>query len=105
MLDAAMTLASDRGMAYNMWLLGDGHRVSSGKNVYRYLYTRPRPKFLGAANQTPGTAGGIVTSADARRRRRRGAAPCTRPRSSTPSATWRPTRTTPGKPATTRCRR
>jgi para-nitrobenzyl esterase len=62
-LDAAMTLASDRGMAYNMWLLGDGHRVSSGKNVYRYLYTRPRPKFLGAANQAPGTAGGIVTGA------------------------------------------
>jgi para-nitrobenzyl esterase len=62
-LDAAMTLASDRQMAYNMWLLGDGHRASSGKNVYRYLYTRPRPKFLGAANQTPGTAGGIVTTA------------------------------------------
>jgi para-nitrobenzyl esterase len=62
-LDAAMTLASDRGMAYNMWLLGDGHRVSSGKSVYRYLFTRPRPKFLGAANQTPGTAGGIVTGA------------------------------------------
>ncbi len=62
-LDAAMTLASDRGMAYNMWLLGDGHRVSSGKNVYRYLYTRPRPRFLGAANQTPGLAGGIVTGA------------------------------------------
>jgi len=46
-----------------MWLLGDGHRVSSGKSVYRYLFTRPRPKFLGAANQTPGTAGGIVTGA------------------------------------------
>jgi para-nitrobenzyl esterase len=61
-LDAAMTLASDRQMAYNMWLLGDGHRASSGKNVYRYLYTRPRPRFLGAANQTPGTAGGIVTT-------------------------------------------
>jgi len=60
-MDAAMTLASDRGMAYNMWLLGDGHRGSSGKNVYRYLYTRPRPKFLGGANETPGMAGGIVT--------------------------------------------
>ena len=62
-LDAAMTLASDRGMAYNMWLLGDGHRASTGKQVYRYLFTRPRPKFLGAANQTPGVAGGIVTGA------------------------------------------
>jgi para-nitrobenzyl esterase len=64
-MDAAMALASDRRMAYNMWLLGDGHRVASGRNVYRYLYTRPRPKFLGAANQTPGMAGGIVTGAAA----------------------------------------
>jgi para-nitrobenzyl esterase len=64
-LDAAMTLASDRRMAYNMWLLGDGHRASGAGSVYRYLFTRPRPKFLGAANQTPGVAGGIVTGAAA----------------------------------------
>jgi para-nitrobenzyl esterase len=61
--DAAMALASDRGTAYNVWLLGDGHRVSSGKSVYRYLYARPRPRFLGAANETPGVAGGIVKGA------------------------------------------
>jgi len=64
-LDAAQTLATDRGMGYNMWRLGEGHRQSSGKPVYRFLYGRPRPKFLGAANQTPGTAGGIITNTGA----------------------------------------
>ena len=61
-LDAAQTLATDAGMGYNMWRLGEGHRQSSGKPVYRFFYTQPRPKFLGAANQTPGTAGGIITN-------------------------------------------
>jgi para-nitrobenzyl esterase len=61
-LDAARTLATDQGMGYNMWRLGEGHRQSSGKPVYRFFFARPRPKFLGAANQTPGTAGGIITN-------------------------------------------
>jgi para-nitrobenzyl esterase len=60
-LDAAQTLATDYGMGYNMWRLGEGHRQSSGKPVYRYFYAHPLPKFLGAANQVPGTAGGIIT--------------------------------------------
>ena len=54
-----------RGMGYNMWRLGEGHRQSSGKPVYRFFFSRPRPKFLGAANQTPGTAGGIITNSPA----------------------------------------
>jgi para-nitrobenzyl esterase len=62
-LDMAQTLATDQGMGYNMWRLGEGHRQSSGKPVYRWFFARPRPKFLGAANQTPGTAGGIITNA------------------------------------------
>jgi para-nitrobenzyl esterase len=62
-LDMAQTLATDQGMGYNMWRLGEGHRQSSGKPVYRWFFGRPRPKFLGAANQTPGTAGGIITNA------------------------------------------
>jgi para-nitrobenzyl esterase len=61
-LDAAQSLATDEGMGYNMWRLGEGHRQSSGKPVYRFFYAQPRPKFLGAANQTPGTAGGIITT-------------------------------------------
>lgn len=64
-LDAAQALATDQGMGYNMWRLGEGHRQSSGKPVYRFFFARPRPKFLGAANQTPGTAGGIITNAAA----------------------------------------
>jgi para-nitrobenzyl esterase len=61
-LDAAQSLATDAGMGFNMWRLGEGHRQSSGKPVYRFFYAQPRPKFLGAANQTPGTAGGIITN-------------------------------------------
>lgn len=64
-LDAAQSLATDAGMGYNMWRLGEGHRLSSSKPVYRFFYAQPRPKFLGAANQTPGTAGGIITSTTA----------------------------------------
>ncbi len=64
-LDAAQTLATDRGMAYNMWRLAEGHRQSSGQPVFRFLYGRPRPRFLGRADQLPGTAGGIITNAAA----------------------------------------
>jgi para-nitrobenzyl esterase len=64
-LDAAQTLATDQGMGYNMWRLGESHRQSSGKPVFRFFFSRPRPKFLGAANQTPGTAGGIITNSAA----------------------------------------
>jgi para-nitrobenzyl esterase len=64
-LDAAQTLATDMGQGYNQWRLAEGHRKSSGKPVYRFYFARPRPKFLGAANQTPGTAGGIITSSSA----------------------------------------
>ena len=64
-LDAAQALATDQGMGYNMWRLGEGHRQSSGKAVYRFVFSRPRPQFLGRANQTPGTAGGIMTSTTA----------------------------------------
>jgi para-nitrobenzyl esterase len=60
-LDAAMTLGSEQGQGYRQFLLGESHLKSSGKSVYRYLYMRPRKRFLGAANQTPGTAGGIMT--------------------------------------------
>jgi para-nitrobenzyl esterase len=61
-LDIAQALATDSGMGYNMWRFGEGHRQSSGKPVYRFFYAHPRPRFLGAANQTPGTAGGIITN-------------------------------------------
>jgi para-nitrobenzyl esterase len=61
-LDAAMALASDQWMAYGAWRFADSHQKGSGQPVYRYYYTRPRPKFLGAADQAAGVAGGIVTT-------------------------------------------
>lgn len=78
-LEAAQTLATDAGMGYNMWRFAEGHRQSSGKPVYRFFYARPRPRFLGAANQSAGTAGGIVTNAA-------GAAPPPGPRGAVHSA-------------------
>ena len=53
------------GASFLMWRLGEGHRQSSGKPVYRFFFARPRPKFLRAANQVPSTAGGIITNSAA----------------------------------------
>ena len=64
-LDAVMTLGTEKGQGYRAWRLGESHRVSSGKAVYRYLYLRPRRRFQGAANEAPGTAGGVVTTSAA----------------------------------------
>lgn len=65
----AMTFGSEYPMGYNMWLYGDSFRKGSGKPVYRYLYSRPRHRFLGASNQLPGQAGGIITDAAAASKR------------------------------------
>ena len=56
-------------MGYNMWLYGESFGKGSGKPVYRYLYSRPRHRFLGATNQLPGQAGGIITDASAAAKR------------------------------------
>jgi para-nitrobenzyl esterase len=61
-LDTAQRLATDAGMGYNMWRFGEAQFKATGKPVYRFYYAHPRPKFLGAANQVPGTAGGIITT-------------------------------------------
>lgn len=58
----AMTYGSEYPMGYNMWLYGESFGKGSGKPVYRYLYSRPRHRFLGATNQVPGMAGGIITT-------------------------------------------
>jgi len=68
-MNTAMTMGSEYPMGYNMWLFGEGFRKGSGKPVYRYLYLRPRKRFLGATNQVPGQAGGIVTDAAAAAKR------------------------------------
>jgi para-nitrobenzyl esterase len=68
-MDTAMMMGSENPMGYNMWLFGESFRKGSGKPVYRYLYSRPRKRFLGASNQLPGQAGGVVTDAAAAAKR------------------------------------
>jgi hypothetical protein len=62
-MDTAMMMGTENPLGYNMRLVGEGFRKASGKPVYRYLHSRPRKRFLGAANQLPGQAGGVVTDA------------------------------------------
>lgn len=45
---AATELASDRFIGFGTWKWIDSHARSSGKPVYRYYYTRPRPGQEGA---------------------------------------------------------
>jgi para-nitrobenzyl esterase len=40
---SATSLASDRFIAYSTWKWADLHGKTSGKPVYRYFYSRPRP--------------------------------------------------------------
>lgn len=44
-IQAATDLASDRFMGHNTWKWSDMHAKTSGKSVYRYFYTRPRPSM------------------------------------------------------------
>jgi para-nitrobenzyl esterase len=47
---AATELASDRFIGYGTWKWLDSHARTSGKPVYRYYYTRPRPGQDGAGH-------------------------------------------------------
>lgn len=62
----ATDLASDRFIAFSTWLWADLQARTSGKDVYRYYYSRPRPaKRPDNVNDIQGMAGnkkGIVTS-------------------------------------------
>ena len=49
-MHAAMDLASARFISHGTWKWTELHMKTGGKPVYRYLYTRIRPKYLG----TPG---------------------------------------------------
>ena len=48
--EAASHLASVRFIAHGTWKWAELQMKTGGKPVYRYLYARPRPPFLG----TPG---------------------------------------------------
>ncbi len=65
-LQAATDLASDRFTGYSTWKWTDVHGKTSGKPVYRYYYTRPRPPMTPEmGDAAPGLAGGVVRGADA----------------------------------------
>ena len=55
--EAAAHLASARFVGFSTWKWSDLHMKTSGKPVYRYLYARPRPAFLGTPGQPAPGAG------------------------------------------------
>jgi para-nitrobenzyl esterase len=60
-VQVATELASDRFIAYSTWRWIDAAAKTGGKPVYRYYYSRPRPKMTPEmGNATPGLAGGVV---------------------------------------------
>jgi para-nitrobenzyl esterase len=65
-LQAATDLAGDRFIGYSTWKWLDVHSQTSGKPVYRYYYTRPRPAMTAEmGDAAPGLAGGVVKGNDA----------------------------------------
>ena len=57
----ATDLASDRFIAFSTWKWIDAAGKTGGKPVYRYFYSRPRPRMSAAiGNVTAGLAGGVV---------------------------------------------
>jgi para-nitrobenzyl esterase len=51
--EAAMHLASARFISYGTWKWTELHMKTSAKPVYRYLYARVRPAYLGMPGQPP----------------------------------------------------
>lgn len=54
--EAAMHLASARFVSYGTWKWTELHMATGGKPVYRYLYARVRPPYLGMPGQPAPTA-------------------------------------------------
>jgi para-nitrobenzyl esterase len=53
--EAAMHLASARFISYGTWKWTELHMQTSGQPVYRYLYAKVRPAYLGMPGQPPPT--------------------------------------------------
>ena len=51
--EAAAHLASSRFVGFSTWKWTELHMKTGGKPVYRYLYARPRPDYLGMPGQPP----------------------------------------------------
>ncbi len=54
--EAAMHLASARFIAQSTWKWAELQTKTGAKPVYRYLYARPRPAYLGMPGQKPDSA-------------------------------------------------
>jgi para-nitrobenzyl esterase len=60
-VQVATDLASDRFIAYSTWKWIEECARTGGKPVYRYFYSRPRPKMTPEmGNATAGLAGGVT---------------------------------------------
>src|SRR5580704_6528869 len=55
--EAAAHLASARFISYGTWKWAELQMKTGGKPVYRYLYARPRPAYLGMPGDPPPSAG------------------------------------------------
>lgn len=51
--EAAMHLASARFVSLSTWKWTELQMKTGGKTVYRYLYTHPRPRYLGIPGEPP----------------------------------------------------
>lgn len=58
----ATDLASDRFIAYSTWKLIDLHSKTNGWPVYRYLFSRKRPKFIGTGENNFNPLGAVHAS-------------------------------------------
>jgi para-nitrobenzyl esterase len=65
-LQAATDLASARFIAFGTWKWTELQLKTGGRPVYRYLYTRIRPRYLGMPGQPPPAAPGGTTPPAAR---------------------------------------
>ncbi|MFA6083033.1 carboxylesterase/lipase family protein [Mucilaginibacter sp.] len=62
-IKSATELASDRFISYSTWKWADEHALTSGKPVYRYLFSKVKPPMTAKmGNATPGLAGGMNKS-------------------------------------------
>jgi para-nitrobenzyl esterase len=63
----ATELASDRFISFSTWKWADTQAKTSGKNVYRYYFSRPRPAMSASMGSvTAGLAGGVVKDTTAK---------------------------------------
>jgi para-nitrobenzyl esterase len=60
-IKSATALASDNFIVYSTWKWLDLHRATSGKPVYAYIFSKPRPPMVAElGNAKTGLAGGVI---------------------------------------------